>query len=864
MKETHESSFQCGNWTIESKGVKLSMHIVYHPPNSAKNQPNSVFLDEFTEYLANLTMQRSCKIILGDINMHLNNLEDEDAETFRDTVYSLGMDQHVGFATHRAGNTLDVVITETGSNIKVQSCRPGPYISDHRAVEVVTNIPREDIQIKSVTVRKLKNIDVDKMVESMDLASVCLEEMDDLNKIVDLVETRMKNALDLHAPMKTQNMTVRKLTPWYTEEVKGQKRLMRKQERIWRKSKTDDTWKAFDVERRKYNTMLAEAKITSTSEKIQECRGDSKKLYGLVAELTGKIKENPMPEKKDGELAEEFAGFFLGKIQKIRDSLANHPKFNPTRSEVKQISCFTQMSEEDITQIIKSMATKSCETDALPTKVLKQILPQIIATICVLVNKSMELGVFPEKWKVAVIRPLLKKIGLELSISNYRPVSNLPFLSKVLEKAVLVQFDKHCKDEDLMPDYQSAYRRFYSCETALVKLTNDILWAMEHQNVTSLMMIDLSAAFDTVDHDILLTVLERKFGVTGKCLSWFESYLRPRSCKVNVGSTYSTMMDLAFSVPQGSCAGPILYLAYASTLQDTIKQPLSLYGYADDHAVKDSFKASSRKMEESSVKRIEECAVGIRQWMDVNRLQMNDSKTEFIMFGGAQQLKKCIATSINVNGTIVEKSTVVKYLGVYLDSCLTMKTHISNKCRIAMCNIQRIRHIRKSLTRDACVILMLGLVMSHLDFANALYAGLPDVSIKKLQRIQNIAAKVVLNKRKYDSATACLKELHWLPIKSRVTFKILTLVYQCVKGDAPKYLQDMMVKAVPGREGLRSNSDIHKLDPPFARLKTFAARSFSVNGPKEWNKLPSDIKEAENVDTFKAKLKTHLFSLAFK
>lgn len=192
---------------------------------------------------------------------------------------------------------------------------------------------------------------------------------------------------------------------------------------------------------------------------------------------------------------------------------------------------------------------------------------------------------------------------------------------------------------------------------------------------------------------------------------------------------------------------------------------------------------SNRNEENLSIKTLEDCAVKIRQWMDVNRLKMNDSKTEFILFGGSHQLKKC-TTSINVNGTDVECSGVVKYLGAYLDSSLNMMTHIGNKCRTAMCNIQRIRYIRKSLTREACVVLMLGLVISHLDFANALFACLPDVALNQLQRIQNIAAKIVLNKRKLDSATACLRELHWLPVRFRIRFKILTLVYRCVHGDA--------------------------------------------------------------------------------
>ena len=164
-------------------------------------------------------------------------------------------------------------------------------------------------------------------------------------------------------------------------------------------------------------------------------------------------------------------------------------------------------------------------------------------------------------------------MGLELIEANYRPVSNLPFLSKVVEKCVLKRFNKHCKKYELMPDYQLAYRANYSCETALVKIMDDILWSMENQEVVPLIAIDLSAAFDTVDHDLLLAVLRKKLGMDQVTLKWFRSYLRQCQFRVQVGDKKSAPIDLPFSVLQGSCAGPTLYSAYASTLREVIPRP---------------------------------------------------------------------------------------------------------------------------------------------------------------------------------------------------------------------------------------------------------------------------------------------------
>ena len=169
---------------------------------------------------------------------------------------------------------------------------------------------------------------------------------------------------------------------------------------------------------------------------------------------------------------------------------------------VPKLSQFQALTEDEVKHILLSMTSKSCEQDAVPTKLLKDILPSVIPIITNIVNISLTEGLYSYQWKTAIIRPLLKKSGLELIPSNYRPVSNLSFLSKVVEKAALNQFTRHCDAHRLMPDYQSAYQRYYSCETALVKLVNDLLWNLENQNITMLTAIDLSAAFDTVDHGV--------------------------------------------------------------------------------------------------------------------------------------------------------------------------------------------------------------------------------------------------------------------------------------------------------------------------------------------------------------------------
>ena len=440
------------------------------------------------------------------------------------------------------------------------------------------------------------------------------------------------------------------------------------------------------------------------------------------------------------------------------------------------------------------MKAKSCELDDLPTDILKHILPTVISLITKIINMSLESGEFSESWKVAVVRPLLKKLGLALIMPNYRPVSNLSFISKVVERAMLLQLSQHCQDFNLQPDYQSAYRPNYSCETAVLRISNDILLAFEHQPIMALVAIDLSAAFDMVNHTSLLDILKAKYGITGQALKWFDNYLRPRSFKVVIDNKYSKPYDLEVSVPQGSCVGVSIFNLYCSTLHEVIQSDLSLSSFADDHSIRRIFKAGSNAQEETTIHSLQTCMLNIKSWMNAVRLKMNPSKTEFIYFRNKPQLKKCTIEELNVAEDLIVRSHSIKYLDVHMDEHLNNKLHVTNKCQVAMFNYFKICSIRHLLDAITTAHLCLSLCVLHLDYCNSVLYGLPDVTIHKLQRVQNICVCLALRRSKRDSITQCLKELHWLPIHQRIAYKILTLTHKCINKSGPKYLQELITQ----------------------------------------------------------------------
>jgi hypothetical protein len=617
-----------------------------------------MFLDDYIDFMSEIVANEVNVIVLGDFNLHVNS-DCPDALILTDMMQALGFEQHVNFPTHKAGNTLDLVFTECINRINILEVMPGPILSDHTMVLLRTEIQRSDVTVEISKCRNLSKLNAKKCFEDCNFETL---KSDELESLIGVFEQRLSQVLDIHAPAKERRIVKRKNYPWFNTEIKEMRRNLRRRERVWRRYGEPHHWKALASQRATYKKTLFHAKVTTISEKVKQCEGNMKHLYNLAAELTGTTKKNPMPSgKTDEELAEDFVEYFMDKIQKIRDELKDTTLFDPHTLEIPELVTFRAVTEGDVVKIIKSM-TKCCELDPIPISLLKSGLTSVLPIITRIINISLEKGLFPSPWKLAIINPLIKKLGLELSLANYRPVSNLSLLSKVLEKVVLKQFDEHCSTYHLMPDYQSAYRTGYSCETALIKLLDDLLWDMEKKRCTAMVVIDLSAAFDTVDHTVLIDVLHRRFGIASNALQWFKTYLSQRSCKVKVNSGYSSVRNLSFSVPQGSCAGPILYLAYASTMKDNIPENIALHGYADDHALKKSFPANDHAQESLVILSLEECLVNIKIWMNANRLKMNEGKTEFILFGSTRLLGKCNSNELNVNGMVVTRSDCIKYL----------------------------------------------------------------------------------------------------------------------------------------------------------------------------------------------------------
>ena len=402
---------------------------------------------------------------------------------------------------------------------------------------------------------------------------------------------------------------------------------------------------------------------------------------------------------------------------------------------------------------------------------------------------------------------------------------------------------QHLESHSLLEPFQSAYRKCHSTEKALLHVVNDLLQASDSGHESILSLLDLSAAFDTIDHDILIERLHTTFGCSGTVLDWFTSYLSFRTQSAFVGHA-STPSALKCGVPQGSVLGPLLFTLYTQSLSTVICQSgHSYHFFADDSQLHNSSTPSDFPLLVHSLK---DCIEDVAEWMRDSMLKMNHDKTELIAIGTKPKISQVTLslTPVSISGHNIPFSQSVRNLGVFIDETLSMVVHIKHLCRILFCQLRRLGKIRPFLSTDAANKLTVSFVLTRLDYCNSLLAGLPDNKLNKLQRIQNHAARIVLRKLRHVSATSLLRTLHWLPVKARIQYKIACFCFQCLSHNTmPPCLSDLLHPYQPSRT-LRS-LDTSLLSVPRFCLETFGRRSFSVFGPTVWNSLPLSLRKTQ-------------------
>uniref|UniRef100_A0AAZ1XBQ8 Reverse transcriptase domain-containing protein n=1 Tax=Oreochromis aureus TaxID=47969 RepID=A0AAZ1XBQ8_OREAU len=567
---------------------------------------------------------------------------------------------------------------------------------------------------------------------------------------------------------------------------------------------------------------------------------------------------NPSPDMSliySQALCERFQIHFLDKITSLKSSLPlfyipPHPECTSTFHQFEPVSLLS------LKRLVVQMNNTNTVLDILPSHIAKDCFDVIGPSILFLMNFSLLSGCVPLAFKHAVVHPILKKRNSDCyDLSNYRPISKLSFLSKILERLVLSQLQVYLDTNHIAEKFQSAFKPLHSTETALVRVLNDILVITDTGRSMVLVLLDLSSAFDMVDHNILLLRLEHTVGIRSTVLNWFKSYLADRSFSVNLGTFSSSSAPVCCGVPQGSVLGPILFSLYLLPLGAIFeKYNIAFHCYADDIQI--YFELTDDLA--VSLHYFQECMREVKEWFLSNSLVLNDKKTEIVVFNSKiPRARLCAALGSFANFSC----DYVSNLGVLLDSSLKLDKQVSAVVRSSFHQLRLISKARHYVPHEDLEKLIHAFVTSRLDYCNSLYYGLPSSLLLRLQTVQNAAAHLLTGTRKFCPITPVLASLHWLPIRYRIQFKILLLTFKTINKLAPSYLSELLKPHTPART-LRSATQ-QLLIQPRSRLKSRGDRAFALAAPVLWNTLPLDLRASDSIALFKSRLKTHLFNLAF-
>ena len=546
--------------------------------------------------------------------------------------------------------------------------------------------------------------------------------------------------------------------------------------------------------------------------------------------------------------------YFCNVGESLKKKIPNKP--NPLLNGIYNVNrdskefLFSEISEEEIISIISTFKTsKGSGPDSIPNFFIKIVISVIARPLAFLFNSSLFQGVFPDNWKHARVSPIFKDGSTE-ELSNYRPISVLPFLSRLFEKLVYCRLYKYLDHNGLIYRHQSGFRSLHSVASCLLSNTNEWYQNIDNNKLTGLAFIDLKKAFDTVDTKLLLEKLAH-YGIRNVEQRWFASYLTSRRqfCRVNDKS--SSIEYISCGVPQGSCLGPLLFLLFINDMPYSLTK-VKVNVYADDT----SLTYSDVKLD-NVTQVINSELEELKEWLQGNKLSLNIDKTTSMIIGTKRKLTdengENLLPNFTLDGETIQHKNATKYLGVQIDNQLKWKDHISQVSSKVVRAIGYIKYARKFLPRETLRMLYLGLVEPHFRYCCSVWGSCGTVLRQKIEKLQNRAVRIITFSPYNAKTSPLLKHLKLPSIQDMIQQETVGMVYKAISNQAPEYLSVLFnrVSVMTGRTIRNANINLR---PP--RLNTTLAHNcFAHRGALLWNSLPTEIKSAKSFESFKNSLK---------
>ena len=864
--------------TVEIKGCQENIMItsIYRPPNTTSNK----FVKEYGDLLTDLKSKGNNIIIGLDHNLdllkqHVHSCTNE----FLQKNFDNGLIPAVNIPTRITKNSatlIDNIMMSTHLHSKASTNLLLSDISDHLpSICIIDNVNHSLVKNQFTTSRKLteKTLkEINDVLASHDWT--VLLNSNDVNENFNIWRNTVLNCIDKIAPEKRRKLNPKKqeYSPWLT---KGIKNSSRKKNKLYKEWLTDRTNTDKHTNYNEYRRLLQKIKRVSKKEyfnnKCLEYKHDSKKLWNLINKINGRINDKTSIIDKiivenleitDTKLiADKFADFF-GSVEsrlarQIGKSTHSISYYN------KQITCndkslyFYPTDEEEIKTIINGMISKtSTGFDGISNKLLKSIKNSILTPLTIIFNQSMSLGVFPEEMKLAEIVPLFKSKSPE-TLNNYRPISLLITASKILEKIIYKRtYNFLVKSKQLFVS-QYGFRQNHSCNDAVNELGMYILKNIEENKYTVSIFLDLSKAFDTLDHEILLQKMS-KYGIRGLTNDWFLSYLSNRKIKCKLNDKHgnkirSKSCNIEYGAPQGSCLGPLLFLIFINDLPKHVKYCSAIL-FADDTTI-----YNSSKYPQYLKWCIEEDLKRLNDWFKANKLTLNLEKSQLLIF---EPPGKKFDEKICFDGIEIKRYNVAKFLGITLDDRFRWDLQFNNVLLKTKRNLHMLRTSQNIMSIQAKKLIYFGHIQSHITYCLNTWGNfMTKEKINQLQKIQNKCLKLIFGNFNHGHNR---KQNNILSINGLIMLENYKFAYKYVHRQLPPRLTTSMECDSKNKCLLKKHGyNTRNKNLPNAPLKMTNKYRLSLlyNSINLYNKLQDKIKKCKSLKSFIIKCKHHILNI---
>ena len=701
---------------------------------------------------------------------------------------------------------------------------------------------------------------------------------DDASQAACILTSKLTNILDTMAPVRRIQIRT-KYAPWLSAESKS---WIKERDAAQSKSALSgdiDDWRKYKNIRNTTTARLRAEKSSWEKLKLDNTKHDCSSLWNNVKNWLNWSNSGPPSQlfhdgmliNSPARLAGTMNMFFLDKVRELQERIPNVDydplaKLRQTMASRQCTLSLKAVSPDDVLKIIMKLKnSKSTGVDDIDTFIIKLVANDIVPAVTHIVNLSIQQAVFPEIWKQSKVVPLLKK-GDHLCAKNYRPVALLPILSKILERAIFNQLVEYLDANNLLHPNHHGSRQGHNTASALIQMYDNWVEASADGDMVGVMMVDLSAAFDMVDHSLLIEKL-KLFGLDGKTVEWIQSYLLDRSQSVIIDGCLSPPLRINCGVPQGSILGPLMYVMFTNDIPDLVHDHAISFQNPQYHCkpcggtvcyVDDSTYSVASPDPAVLTTTLTMQYKRISTYMAANKLVINDDKTHLVVMGSKAVAARRKEVHVVAGQHLIKPSSTEKLLGCQISEDLKWKEHIllgeQSLVKQLTSRVNGLCLISDKATKQTRLMVANGIVMSKLSYLIQLWGGCDSYLQHALQLLQNRAARVVTGQGRFTPIRKLLKDCNWLSVKQLIFFQTTALVHKVILTGSPQYLKERLSTSHPYRTRQSSTGSI-RFAETFGCTKDTAHDSFCYRGTKEYNTIPASIRASRTLATFKTKLR---------